>query len=149
MARINCENRNSKRAIDLSRVRKTAALVLGASRAADARVNIVFVSDAKIRALNRRYLGVDGPTDVIAFQEGPVRPSPRGKPGRFLGDIAISSDTAARNARAYGVPFAREITLLVIHGALHLLGMEDISAGGRRRMRRKEDEFLQKAERFS
>lgn len=149
MARINCENRNSKRAVDLSKIRRTAALVLRASRAADAEVNIVLVSDRKIRSLNRRYLGVDGPTDVIAFQECAGCRAARGKPGRFLGDVAISSDTAARNARIYGVTFAKEITLLVIHGLLHLLGMEDVSAKGRRRMRRKEDEFLQKAEHFS
>ena len=149
MARINCENRNNRRAVDLSKIRRTAALVLRGLRAAGAEVNIVLVSDRRIRALNRRYLGVDGPTDVIAFREGPGRSLTRAGESRFLGDIAISSDTAARNARIYGVPFTKEITLLVIHGVLHLLGMEDVSAGGRRRMRKKEDEFLQKAKSFS
>jgi probable rRNA maturation factor len=143
--RINCENRNRKRTVDLSKVRKTASIVLEGLGVREAELNIVFVSDAKIRALNRRYLGSSSATDVIAFQEKGAGRRAQGAGRGFLGEMAISSDTAARNAKKYGVEFKREIALLVIHGTLHLMGFEDVSARGRIRMRKKEDEFLQKA----
>ena len=115
-----------------------------------AEVNIVFASDAAIKSLNRTYLGIDAPTDVIAFHERGVKWPSLSKAGNsFAGEIVISSDTAKRNAAAYGVTFEKEIMLLVIHGTLHLMGLEDYSAKGRARMRRKENGFLQKAERFS
>lgn len=134
------ENLNKKRPIDLNGAKRTVRTVLKGLGVTDAELNIVFVADRKIRSLNKRYLDSDRPTDVIAFQEGALL--------GFLGDIAISSDTAARNAREYGSDLAKEIRLLLIHGTLHLMGYEDVTEKGQRRMRKKEDEYLQKTARF-
>lgn len=134
--RVNCENLNVKRPIDLIGAKRTVRVVLNGLGVKDAELNIVFVGDRKIRSLNKRYLASDRTTDVIAFWEDAGR--------GFLGDIAISSDTAARNAREYGFTFEKEITLLLIHGTLHLMGYEDVTENGQRRMRKKENEYLQK-----
>ncbi len=88
----------------------------------EAELTIVLVSDRGITRLNRTYLGRDAPTDVLAFsmREGPgsnVNPS-------LLGDVVISADSAARQARQRGNSLQEEIELLVVHGVLHLLGYD-------------------------
>jgi len=103
-------------------------------------VNIIFVSNQKIRALNRKYFGSDQATDVISFPSGDDFP----EESEFMGDIVISSDKAVQNAKAYGVTFDKEISLYVIHGILHLLGFEDKTKKGRATMRSMEDECLKK-----
>lgn len=75
-------------------------------------VAAVFGSDDRLRALNRRYRRKDVPTDVLSFPAGE---------GGHLGDIAISSETLRRNARAAGRTAALEARHLLIHGFLHLL----------------------------
>lgn len=79
------------------------------------KINLVLVSDKEIRKLNRKFRRKDKPTDVLAF--------PMAEDG-ILGDIAISRDTTARNAKKYGVTFRQELKRLVIHGTLHLLGYD-------------------------
>lgn len=105
-------------------------------------LSIVFVSRQKISALNKKYLGRAYATDVLAFDA-------REHTGRALakealaGDIIISVDAARTNAQVYGVPFARELALYVIHGILHLLGYDDHTPRDVKRMRRKEQQLLQ------
>jgi probable rRNA maturation factor len=85
-----------------------------------ASVNIIFVTDRQIHALNRRFLRRDRPTDVISFNnDGPQLP---GEP-RLLGEVYISRDRARTQAREYGVSYASELRRLVLHGLLHLLGL--------------------------
>ncbi|MDI6730974.1 MAG: rRNA maturation RNase YbeY [Candidatus Margulisbacteria bacterium] len=79
------------------------------------KINLVFVSDHEIRRLNGRFRGKNKATDVLSF--------PMGENG-ILGDIAISVDTAGRNAQRFGVQYKREVKRLVIHGVLHLLGYD-------------------------
>jgi len=75
-------------------------------------VAVVFGSDERLRDLNRRFRGKDRPTDVLSFPAGE---------DDHLGDIAISAETAGRNARAAGRTKALEARHLLIHGFLHLL----------------------------
>ncbi len=77
------------------------------------RINLIFVKDKKIKELNKNFRKKNKPTDVLAF--------PMGEDG-ILGDIAISVETARKNAKAYSVSFEQEIKRLIIHGVLHLLG---------------------------
>ena len=96
-------------------------------------VNFLFVSDIEIRRFNRRYLHHDRTTDVIAF---PM------KEAGILGDILISSDTAKRQAREEGHSLLTELTILAIHGILHLIGYRDDTKKERERMWRKKRELL-------
>ena len=79
------------------------------------KINLVLVTDAEIRKLNREFRGKDKPTDVLAF--------PMNEDG-VLGDIAISRDTARAQAKRYGVSYRAELKRLTVHGVLHLLGYE-------------------------
>lgn len=147
MKKINCENRNPKRKIDLSSVERTAKTVLRELGRNGAEINIVFVSSQKIRVLNRRYLGKDTATDVLAFRQD-RDPGETCISKDFFGDIIISSDRAARNAKEYGISFEEETALYVIHGILHLSGYEDRTVKGRSRMKRMENDIFKKIRKF-
>lgn len=112
--------------ITVRRLRQVAGHVLRRQRcAADTEVALALVSDAEIRRLNRRFLGLDRPTDVLAFPVGTDGPRIPGTGARHLGDVVISVDRARAQARAVGHPLSTEIALLVVHGLLHLLGYDD------------------------
>lgn len=91
--------------------------------------NVCFVNDEDIKRMNSTYRGKDAPTDVLSFAwegEGESDPEEHGKEEfrNFLGDIVISIATAQRNAQAEGHSLEEEIRLLILHGALHLLGYD-------------------------
>ncbi len=83
--------------------------------------------DAEMRRLNREFRGKDYATDVLSFPSGTgqaTRPAP-------LGDIAISAARARAQAREFGHSTEQEIRVLMLHGLLHLLGMDHETDGGR------------------
>jgi probable rRNA maturation factor len=99
-------------------------------------------------ALNRAYRGIAHPTDVLAFPaEAAGRPAKEvgggAEPGGpYLGDLAISVETARRQAARRGHPLEREAALLVIHGILHLVGYDHHTSAQRRRMWRLQARLL-------
>jgi len=115
---------------------------------ANAEVSVVLSDDAAVHDLNRRYRGMDKPTDVLSFSqreqtaEGPPLPDLPGMPP-VLGDVIISVDTAARQAAEHGVTLEEELALLTVHGILHLLGYEDETETGAQQMRLREQAILQ------
>ncbi|HEY8226365.1 MAG TPA: rRNA maturation RNase YbeY [Pyrinomonadaceae bacterium] len=82
----------------------------------DSSATIAFVSDRKIRELNRTFRAMDKATDVLSF--------PGGEEGRDLGDVAISIETAKVQAKRSGLTLEREIAQLILHGLLHLSGYD-------------------------
>ena len=114
-------------------------LVRVAPARAHGTVNIAMVSDARVRALNLRYRGVDGATDVMSFPaESPLPPAPR----PLLGDIVIARGVARRQARQARHSEATELRVLALHGLLHLIGYDHERDGGR--MRRVEQRLRRK-----
>jgi probable rRNA maturation factor len=84
---------------------------------------IAFVSDKRIRELNRQFRGIDKATDVLSFPaDGPDELN--------LGDIAIATETAATQARENGLSFDDEIAQLILHGLLHLSGYDHETDNG-------------------
>ncbi len=87
-------------------------------------LTIALVSDARMRALNRRFRGMDRVTDVLSFPMGPAPADHSG--GRVgdaqLGDVVIALGRAERQARAMGHARLTELKVLALHGVLHLLG---------------------------
>jgi len=81
-------------------------------------VNVLVTSNAELQELNRRFRGKDQPTDVLSF------PALPGLKPRYAGDIAISAEIAAQNARSLGHTAAEEIKILILHGILHLRGYD-------------------------
>ena len=86
------------------------------------RVSILVTGSAELRRLNRRYRGKDKATDVLSFTANGVRAS---RPHlQMAGDIAISAEVAAENARHFGHSPAAEVEILILHGLLHLAGLD-------------------------
>jgi probable rRNA maturation factor len=96
-------------------------------------VAVALVRDARVRALNRRYRGIDRVTDVLSFAD---------RSGGALGDIVIATGVARRQARAERHPYRDELRTLALHGLLHLLGYDHERDRGR--MRRVEERLRQK-----
>lgn len=100
-----------------ARVAEIARAVLKARRVRSAMLSITFVSRAAIRALNREHLGRNGATDVISFAFRGT-----GQAAAVVGDIYIAPAVARSSARSNGVSVREELTRLVVHGVLHVLG---------------------------
>ena len=94
----------------------------------------VFCDDNYILDTNRQYLGHDYYTDIITFDYSNSR--------RIAGDMLISLDTVASNAQGLGVDYRRELLRVVIHGVLHLCGVNDKGPGEREIMEQHEDAAL-------
>jgi len=120
-------------------------------------VSLLFVDEDAIAALNEQFLGKSGPTDVLSFpiedEPGPSGRSPDlggSGPGTspeegsltMLGDVVICPAVAARNAAEHGVSLDDEVALLVVHGLLHLLGMDHEEDAEAERMEALEQELL-------
>ena len=103
-----------------------ARRVLRAEGVRDAAVSLSFVGRRRIRSLNRRYLGHDRETDVIAL-------AMPGAPGPLVGDVYCAPEVAARAARRFGLPVREELRRLVVHGVLHVLGHEHPEGAARTR----------------
>jgi probable rRNA maturation factor len=101
-----------------------------APRSARGAVTLALVGDERVRALNRRYRGVDRVTDVLSFATDRSGHQGFGRT-RFLGDVVIATGVAARQARAAGHSLGTEYRLLALHGLLHLLGYDHERDGGR------------------
>ena len=149
MVRIAIENRQAKIKIRKLLLRSVARKILSVSGCPEARLSILITDDAGIRELNRDWLGKDRPTNVISFamQEG----EGAGVQADLLGDVAISAETAARDAAEAGVTVEYELYFLLLHGILHLLGYdhERGTAAEARRMEAREQElFAQLREEF-
>ena len=84
-------------------------------------VTIQLVSDANMARLNEKYRKKQGPTDVLSFPVNGARPA---KGAGYIGDIAISPETARRNARRFSRSLPVEMRILILHGMIHLAGFD-------------------------
>ena len=117
-----------------------AALEHQASRESlDSELTIVLTNDARLKELNRDYLGIDAPTDVLSFPASETDPETG---ARYIGDILISITRAQSQATAAGHPLESEVQLLVVHGVLHLLGHDHAEAQEKARMWQAQTEIL-------
>ena len=115
--------------IDVRRLKNTARKLLRSAGKATGELSVLLTGDAQVRELNRKHRGKDTATDVLSF--------PSGSPP-LLGDIAISVDTARRQAAQYDATLQNEVNRLLIHGLLHLLGHDHIEPAERAAMEAEE-----------
>jgi probable rRNA maturation factor len=137
--------RNLQRRVrtNIQRLRRDSRFLLTASGIPGAELGILLVGDRRMRALNRRYRGVDMTTDVLSF---PLCDSPQAiadGPCAALGDIVINLHAAKSQAAVYGNTFPEEVRRLLVHGFLHLIGYDhERNPAQERKMQRKERELL-------
>ncbi len=108
----------------------TIEAVMKALELCGSEVSILLTDDDGIRGLNKRYRNIDRPTDVLSF--------PMNDPC-MLGDIVVSLDSVSAQALDYSVSFDEELSRLLVHGLLHLLGYDHVR-GGRQAKKMKEKE---------
>jgi probable rRNA maturation factor len=121
--------------LDEARLKKAVRSVLKDAGLENGEISIAVVDDDEMHALNRKYLDHDFPTDVLSFvlEEGD---------GRLDGEIIVSSNYAAREAKTYGWTADDEILLYIIHGSLHLVGHDDQEPESKKKMREQERHYL-------
>lgn len=105
----------------------------------NAEISIVIDTDDALHVLNKEFLGIDAPTDVLSFPADEIDPD-SGNP--YLGDIVISLQRAQAQAAASGHDLNAELQLLVVHGILHLLGMDHSEPDEKREMWEVQTEIL-------
>ncbi|HZC99083.1 MAG TPA: rRNA maturation RNase YbeY [Actinomycetes bacterium] len=163
-------NEQAEQPVDEEGLSRLARLAMGAEGVEEAEVSILLVDAAVMTQLNRRYMGEDRPTDVLAFPiDGPSPASgppggpagPRGFAGDrygddiaddededvddapwLLGDVVLCPAHAADQARRAGQSLTAELELLTVHGILHLCGFDHAEPEDEREMRSRTEELL-------
>ncbi|MGH9247015.1 MAG: rRNA maturation RNase YbeY [Acidimicrobiales bacterium] len=145
--------------VDLGRWRLLAEHVVEAEGIrGEAELSVIFVDELAMTELNQHYLGEEGPTDVLSFPidddlaftgrwpDGST-PGPRREPGDvplLLGDVVICPSIAARNAPTHAGTYDDEIALLLVHGILHILGMDHATQSDESAMQARERQYLER-----
>lgn len=118
---IEVVNRQRRVKIDTEAWADFAAKALDAIGKAGSSATIAFVSDKSIRKLNQQFRSIDKATDVLSFP---------GDEADNLGDVAVSVETAANQAKDNGLTFENEVAQLILHGLLHLSGYDHETDNG-------------------
>jgi probable rRNA maturation factor len=113
--------------VDVGALRALAGRVMeGESVAPGTGLVVLITDDDEIRGMNRQFLGIDEPTDVLSFPDEADDFVQGMAEGAMLGDIAISLPTASRQAEANGIALGLELAHLLVHGVLHLCGWDHV-----------------------
>jgi probable rRNA maturation factor len=136
--------------VDLPALRALAELVVAEEGFPESsEVTVLLVSDDEMGSYNQRFLTRSGPTDVLAFPVEDLKPGVAPErdvndPPLLLGDIIVAPEYIFRQAEEYGVTFDDEISLMVVHGLLHLLGYDHQTDDEAEMMETRERQILAK-----
>jgi probable rRNA maturation factor len=110
----------------------------------DVNLSVVLTDNRRLHKLNRDYLGVDAPTDVLSFPASELDGSEIDPEtgARYIGDILISVPYATKDAKQAGNSLEAELQLLVVHGVLHLLGHDHSKPKEKTKMWKAQHEIL-------
>jgi probable rRNA maturation factor len=151
--------------VDIMRWVRLARMVLEEEQVpGGAELSLIFVDEHAISDLNERFLGGNGPTDVLAFPmdddivpagrqpdqggRGPGSPAEPGEPPAMIGDVVVCPSYARREAETRRRPLDDELALLVVHGVLHLLSYDHAEEQETEAMQRRERELLERFRRL-
>jgi len=137
MFTIDINNKQDRLTIDPDRLTRALEMILREEGVEAAAISLAIVDDPTIQDLNRRFLDHDEPTDVLSFVLDE-------EAGRLEGDVIVSADTAARTAAQLQWSAGDELLLYTVHGALHLVGYDDLDPDSRGEMRERERHYLAK-----
>ena len=135
--------KETKTRLPMKKIRALFELITAEEAESDwvADVNLVFTSDRRLQALNKRYRQINRPTDVLSFNID----DPHIDGGTF-GEIYISTQTARRQAARYGASLTEEYLRLFCHGLLHLFGYDHMTEKEEKSMLRRQERFLELVE---
>lgn len=143
MNRISIDVRDIPEPAWLDRLEAFAQRALAMAGAEDWDLSLALCGDGLIASLNAEYRGKEGPTDVLSFEQGEWFDDPELGGRRFLaGDIVISLEALRRNAQEFSVPEDEELKRLVIHGILHLSGLDHEGTDPSEPMLAKQEDML-------
>ena len=134
--RLVISNRQRDRKVDTRALRSLVEKVQ-AEAGQSAELGLHLVSARRSATLNQQFLGHEGPTDIITFDQGSTR-------DRVCGELFICVAEAIRQAREFGTTWDQEVRRYVIHGILHLRGFDDLEPGVRRVMKREENRLVKR-----
>jgi probable rRNA maturation factor len=119
---IQIQNDQEIHAVDTVKLERQVQTIMQALECHDEELSVLIVDDAKIHQLNRHYRNIDAATDVLSFPQNEEDNAEF--ISKMLGDVVISVETAARQAKEHRFSLEQELVLLLIHGTLHLLGYD-------------------------
>ncbi|OGN90102.1 MAG: rRNA maturation RNase YbeY [Chloroflexi bacterium RBG_13_48_10] len=132
--------RSVKLPVDKSIILHAAQLTLAEEKVATGSdISIVIGDDAFLKKLNRRYRNLNETTDVLSFPSHELDPDTK---TLYLGDVVISLPKAEEQAMVGGHPLVDELSLLVVHGTLHLLGYDHLKKAEKKKMQASQDKVL-------
>lgn len=105
-------------------------------------ISLLFCDDAFIQNLNKQYRDIDSPTDVLSFEQGDEYFDDAGETRFMAGDIVISLDSLHFNAEEFNVEINEELKRLIVHGILHLNGMDHSDNSPEQEMLKFQEELL-------
>ena len=121
------------RGIRISWVQKIVNAALALEKKKNLRVGVLLTDNRRIRRINKHHLGHDYATDVISFGLDEAG---------YLGDLAVSVQTAKEFARELGIPVKEELARYLVHGTLHLLGYDDKKPKDKKKMHTRQEKIL-------
>jgi probable rRNA maturation factor len=126
--------------LELDRIESAALYAMQMAGASpDAEVTIVLTADNELQRLNREFLGIDAPTDVLSFPADFIDPDSQHP---YLGDILVSVQRACQQADLQNHSAKQELLLLIVHGVLHLLGYDHAAEDEKAQMWFLQDQIL-------
>lgn len=138
MINVNCTNEISLTVVNNDIVADIAKRVLESMNVIDADLTFIFASDKLLSVLKRKFFNKDHLTDIIAFRLNNYSE-------KFIeGEIYISLQRVKENSSQFNQPYQKEISRLVIHGCLHLMGYDDKTSNGKKNMTMLENKYLTK-----
>lgn len=132
---IDFSNRQNVLKVPRDKWRQLLSLVVASANISSAELSVAIIGDAEMHQLNRQYLDHDYPTDVLSFVLERTD-------NWLAGEIIVSSETAIQRASEFGWSPDDELSMYVLHGALHLIGYDDKDPADRDVMRAQENHFL-------
>jgi rRNA maturation RNase YbeY len=152
--KIHISKESAKLRISSAKIRSIAKSVLELSESEIAisavnELHILLINDARMREINFEFRAKDKATDVLSFPQ--YQPNEingkkklRAPPASYLGDLVISTETTISQAKRFGVSVSAELTRLIIHGVLHLIGYdhEKVPPAKAQKMRRRERQIM-------
>lgn len=128
--------------IDPVRVENFISEVLNELNLKNWDISLLFCDDAFIQNLNKQYRDIDAPTDVLSFEQGDEYFDDAGETRFMAGDIVISLDSLRFNAEEFNVEINEELKRLIVHGILHLNGMDHSDNSPEQEMLKFQEELL-------